>query len=478
MTQHYRALIGGEWQQGRRGSFAVDDPATAQVVAMVADVDVSQVDLAIEAADRAFDRWRRLSAQERCDLVLLWHNRLQENRQRLAELITLESGKPMAESLGEVEYGASYLKWYAQQGVRANGQTLPALPGGRRPMTVKQPVGVVGVITPWNFPLAMIARKVAPALAAGCAVVIKPAAETPLTALLMAELAQEAGIPDGVINLVPGSDAAVIGHRLCTHPKVRKLSFTGSTSVGRLLMAQSAERVQKLSLELGGNAPFLVFDDANLEGAVSGLMASKFRNSGQTCVCANRILVQRGIYDDVIARLKARMAALTLGPGALPGTDLGPLISDRALTRVEALVRDAVASGARLTMGGSRSPKGERFYLPTLLESVTEDNPIWTQEIFGPVVAVTQFDTEEEGVRLANSSEAGLASYLYSDNLPRAVRVAEALEYGMVGINEGIISSAVAPFGGIKSSGLGREGGQEGLEEYLETKYLCLGGIG
>ena len=327
MTKLHEAYIDGQWLVGNQGSFEVDDPATGEIVAKVADVSLEQVEQAIEAAHQAFGPWRQLSAQERADLLLAWYHKVGENRQRLAEVITLESGKPIAEALSEVDYGASYLRWYAEEAVRANGRTLPALPGGRRPMTLKQPVGVVGVITPWNFPLAMIARKVAPALAAGCTLVIKPAAETPLTALLLAGLAEEAGLPPGVINLVPGTDAAAIGHSLCTHPKVRKLSFTGSTAVGRILMAQSASGIQRLSLELGGNAPFLVFDDANLEAAVEGLIASKFRNSGQTCVCANRILVQRGIYDPFIRRLKTRMASLTLGPGSLPGADLGPLIS-------------------------------------------------------------------------------------------------------------------------------------------------------
>ncbi|WP_028110383.1 NAD-dependent succinate-semialdehyde dehydrogenase [Ferrimonas futtsuensis] len=478
MTKLHKAYIGGQWLTGNRGSFEVDDPATGESVAKVADVSLDQVEQAIDAANQAFESWRRLSAQERADGVLAWYDKVRENRQRLAEMITRESGKPIAEALSEVDYGASYLRWFAEQGVRAGGQTLPTLPGGRRPLTLKQPVGVVGVITPWNFPLAMIARKAAPALAAGCTLVIKPAAETPLTALLLAELAEQAGLPAGVINLIPGTDAAAIGKCLCTHSKVRKLSFTGSTAVGRVLMAQSAQKIQRLSLELGGNAPFLVFDDANLEAAVEGLIASKFRNSGQTCVCANRILVQRGIYDSFIARLKTRMASLTLGPGALPGADLGPLISDRAIARVESLVEQALEAGAVQTLGAGRVGEGSRYHSPTLLESVTPENPIWSQEIFGPVVSVTPFDSEEDGITLANHTEAGLASYLFSDSLSRAIRVAESLDYGMVGINEGIISSATAPFGGIKSSGLGREGGQEGMDEYLETKYLCLGGIG
>ncbi|WP_417349285.1 NAD-dependent succinate-semialdehyde dehydrogenase [Ferrimonas sp.] len=478
MTKLHKAYIGGQWLAGDQGSFEVDDPATGEAVATVADVSLEQVNQAIEAADQAFQSWRRLCAQERADRVLAWYHQVRDNRQRLAEMITLESGKPIVEAMSEVDYGASYLRWYAEEAVRVHGQTLPTLPGGRRPMTLKQPVGVVGVITPWNFPLAMIARKAAPALAAGCTLVIKPAAETPLTALMLAELAEQAGLPCGAINLVPGTDAAAIGRRLCTHPKVRKLSFTGSTAVGKILMAQSAQGIQGLSLELGGNAPFLVFDDANLKAAVEGLIASKFRNSGQTCVCANRILVQRGIYDKFIARLKTRMASLTLGPGSLPGGDLGPLISDRAIARVEELVEQAVAAGAVQTLGAGRVGGASRYYSPTLLESVTPENPIWSQEIFGPVVAVTPFDSEEEGIALANHTEAGLASYLFSDTLSRAMRVAESLDFGMVGINEGIISSATAPFGGIKSSGLGREGGQEGMDEYLETKYLCLGGMG
>ncbi|SDK44468.1 succinate-semialdehyde dehydrogenase / glutarate-semialdehyde dehydrogenase [Ferrimonas sediminum] len=468
-----KAYIGGRWVAGNQGCFEVDDPACGEVVARVANVDLDQVEQAIDAASEAFESWRMQPAQARCDRVMAWQRLLLAQQSRLAELITLESGKPMSESMAEVAYGASYLKWFAEQGVRAYGQTLPALAGGRRPMTIKQPVGVVAIITPWNFPLAMIARKVAPALAAGCCVVIKPAAETPLTALALVALAEQAGFPAGCINVVPSTDAAGIGQRLCASTKVRKLSFTGSTAVGRILMAQSAAQVQKVSLELGGNAPFIVFDDADLDSAVAGLMAAKFRNSGQTCVAANRVLVQQGVYEAFVDKVRTKVLALKVGPGAIEGNDIGPLITLEAHRRVSQLVERAVAAGATVSAVGTALPG--RFYPPTLLESIRPCNPIWQQEIFGPVLAVSRFDTEEEAVELANSTESGLASYLYSDNVRRVMRVAESLEFGMVGINEGIISAAVAPFGGVKSSGLGREGGQEGLDDYLETKYLCFG---
>ncbi len=468
-----KAYIDGRWVAGNLGCFDVDDPASGDIVARVANVDLDQVEAAIDAASNAFEPWRLQPAQARCDRLMAWQHLLLAQQSRLAELITLESGKPMSESLAEVAYGASYLKWFAEQGVRAYGHTLPALPGGRRPMTIKQPVGVVAIITPWNFPLAMIARKVAPALAAGCCVVIKPAAETPLTALALVALAEQAGFPAGCINVVPGTDAAAIGQRLCASPRIRKLSFTGSTAVGRILMAQSAAHIQKVSLELGGNAPFIVFDDADLDLAVDGLLAAKFRNSGQTCVAANRILVQQGVYQAFVSKLREKVLALKVGPGAIDGNNIGPLISQVAHRRVSRLVEQALSAGATCSAVGTDLPG--RFYPPTLLESIRPSNPIWQQEIFGPVLAVTGFETEEEAVHLANSTEAGLASYLYSDNVRRVMRVAESLQFGMVGVNEGIISTAVAPFGGIKSSGLGREGGQEGLDDYLETKYLCFG---
>jgi succinate-semialdehyde dehydrogenase/glutarate-semialdehyde dehydrogenase len=396
----------------------------------------------------------------------------------LARLMTAEQGKPLAESRGEVAYGAAFIDWFADEAKRAYGHTIPSPTPGKRLVTIKQPVGVCAAIAPWNFPIAMITRKVGPALAAGCTVVVKPAAETPLCALAVARLAVEAGVPAGVLNVVTGTDSSAIGKALCDDSRVRKLSFTGSTPVGKILYGQCAGTMKKLSLELGGNAPFIVFDDADLEAAVEGAIASKYRNTGQTCVCANRLLVQTGIHDAFAARLAEKVAAMKVGPGTDEGVVIGPLINDKAIAKVESLVREAVEGGAKVVVGGERHDLGGLFYQPTVLVDATPDMRLFQEEIFGPVATIVKFHTEEEAIHLANATPFGLASYFYSRDVARCWRVAEAIEAGMVGVNEGLISTEVAPFGGVKESGLGREGSSEGLDEYLETKYLCFGGVG
>jgi succinate-semialdehyde dehydrogenase/glutarate-semialdehyde dehydrogenase len=396
----------------------------------------------------------------------------------MARLMTAEQGKPLAESKGEVAYGAAFIDWFADEAKRGYGHTIPTPMPGKRLMSIKQPIGVCAAIAPWNFPIAMITRKVGPALAAGCTVVVKPAAETPLCALAIARLAVEAGVPAGVLNVVTGKDSGAIGKALCDDSRVRKLSFTGSTPVGKVLYAQCAGTMKKLSLELGGNAPFIVFDDADLEAAVDGAIASKYRNTGQTCVCANRLLVQAGVHDAFVARLAEKVAAMKVGPGAGEGVVIGPLINDKALAKVEALVREAVEGGAKVVVGGARHDLGGLFYQPTVLTEATPDMRLFQEEIFGPVAPIVKFHTEEQAIELANATPFGLASYFYSQDVARCWRVAEAIEAGMVGINEGLISTEVAPFGGVKESGLGREGSSEGLDEYFETKYLCFGGVG
>ncbi|MFM5136266.1 NAD-dependent succinate-semialdehyde dehydrogenase, partial [Aeromonas rivipollensis] len=406
-----------------------------------------------------------------------WFELIMANQDELARIMTCEQGKPLAEAKGEVAYGASFIQWFAEEGKRAYGRTIPGFSGDRRLATIKQPVGVVAAITPWNFPIAMITRKAGPALAAGCTIVIKPAAETPLCALALAALAEQAGIPAGVINIVTSHQASVVGDELCRNPKVRKLSFTGSTRIGKLLMRQCADTMKRLSLELGGNAPFIVFDDADLDAAVAGALASKYRNAGQTCVCANRILVQASVHDAFAEKLAAAVRAFKVGDGMGEGTQIGPLINAAAADKVASLVSQAEAAGASVLVGGQAHPAGPLFYHPTILTGVTRDNPILQEEIFGPVAPLVRFETEAEAIAIANDTPYGLAAYFYGRDIARVWRVAEQLEYGMVGINEGIISTELAPFGGIKESGLGREGAAEGLEEYLETKYLCFGGI-
>lgn len=472
------AYVDGRWCEslgGRR--FEVLNPATGQVITQVPDMDGEDTRLAIAAAHAAQPAWAALTAKERSSKLYAWFERIMANQEELARIMTCEQGKPLAEAKGEVAYGASFIQWFAEEGKRAYGRTIPGFSADRRLATIKQPVGVVAAITPWNFPIAMITRKAGPALAAGCTIVIKPAAETPLCALALAVLAEQAGIPAGVINIVTSHQASAVGNELCSNPVVRKLSFTGSTRIGKLLMRQCAGTMKRLSLELGGNAPFIVFDDADLDAAVAGALASKYRNAGQTCVCANRILVQASVYDAFAEKLAAAVKAFKVGDGMGEGVQIGPLINPAAASKVAELVQQSVAAGARVLVGGDAHPAGPLFYHPTILTGVTRGNPILDEEIFGPVAPLVRFETEAEAIALANDTPYGLAAYFYGRDIARVWRVAEGLEYGMVGINEGIISTELAPFGGIKESGLGREGAAEGLEEYLETKYLCFGGI-
>lgn len=468
-----RCLIGGRWTEADDGAtLVVRNPASTEEIARVPACGAAETQNAIAAAEAALPAWRERTAKARAQVLMQWLQLIQQHTEDLAALITAEGGKPLAEARGEVAYGASFVEWFAEEGKRAYGETVPSPAADKRILVIKQPVGVCAAITPWNFPLAMITRKVAPALAAGCTVVVKPAEQTPLTALALARLAEQAGFPAGVFNVITGNPVA-IGGALTASPVVKKLSFTGSTEVGRLLMAQSAPTLKKLSLELGGNAPFIVFDDADLDQAVAGAIAAKYRNSGQTCVCANRFLVQAGIYDAFAARLAEQVARLQVGDGSAPGTQQGPLIDADALTKVLAHVADALDKGARLLTGGRPHPRGGNFFEPTVLADVTPAMRMAREETFGPVAPLFRFDTEAEAIQMANATEYGLAAYFYTRDVARAFRVGEALEYGMVGINTGLISNEVAPFGGIKQSGLGREGSRHGLDEYLELKYLC-----
>ena len=470
------ALIGGDWIHGP-SRFEVFDPATGQRLADVARLGAAEADSAIAAADKAWPAWRAKTAKERGAILMKWFALLHQHADDLARIMTAEQGKPLAEAKGEVGYGASFLEWFAEEARRIYGETIPSTDGNKRFLVIKQPIGVCAAITPWNFPIAMITRKVAPALAAGCPVIIKPAEATPLSALAVAELAQRAGMPAGVLNVI-SSDAEgsiEVGKRLCASDVVRHLSFTGSTEVGRILAAQCAPTIKKLSLELGGNAPFIVFDDADLDSAVEGAMVSKYRNAGQTCVCANRLYAQDGIYDAFVQKLAEKARAMKVGNGFEPGVVQGPLIDDQAMAKVEAHVADALAKGAKLVVGGTRL--GERFYTPTVLAEVTSDMLCAREETFGPVAPVFRFKTEAEAIAAANATEFGLASYFYSRDVGRIFRVGEALEYGMVGINTGLISTAEVPFGGVKQSGLGREGAHHGIDDYVEVKYLCLGDV-
>jgi succinate-semialdehyde dehydrogenase/glutarate-semialdehyde dehydrogenase len=470
------ALIDGEWVTSVK-TFAVTDPASGEEVARVPDLGAKDAARAIDAAAGAFPAWSAKTAKERAAILRRWFDLITAETESLAQLMTTEQGKPLAESRAEVAYGAAFIEWFAEEGKRAYGRTIPTTVGSKRYLTIKQPIGVVAAIAPWNFPIAMITRKVAPALASGCTVVVKPAAETPLCALAVAKLGMDAGLPPGVLNIVTSTDAPAVGKVFCDDPRVRKLSFTGSTEVGKLLYRQCAGTVKKLTLELGGNAPLLVFDDADIGQAVAGAMASKYRNAGQTCVCANRILVQSGIYDRFAAALVEAVKKLSVGPGMEAGTQIGPLINQDAIAKVETLMGDAVKKGAKVLTGGGVDKAGPLFYRPTVVGDVTPKMSIVQEEIFGPVAALVRFDTEEEAIKLANDTPFGLASYLFSRDLSRAWRVAEKLDAGMVGVNEGIFSNEVVPFGGVKESGLGREGAAEGLDEYLEIKYICLGAI-
>ncbi|NOZ43432.1 MAG: NAD-dependent succinate-semialdehyde dehydrogenase [Alphaproteobacteria bacterium] len=462
---------------GREDGLRVNNPATGHHIATVKDWQPSAVEQAITAAGTAFTTWSAMTAKERAVILRRWYQLIMDHQDELAQIATLECGKPLLESRGEVAYGAAFVEWFAEEGKRTYGDTIPTHARGKRIITLKQPIGVIAAITPWNFPIAMITRKIAPALAAGCTALVKPAEATPLSALALEVLAREAGLPADVMTVITTTDPAKIGKILTTHPQVRKVSFTGSTAVGKILMQQSATTVKKVSMELGGNAPFIVFDDADIDAAVDGAIASKYRNAGQTCVCTNRFFIQDAIYDQFVQRFSARVAGLTVGNGSEDNIQVGPLINAAAVTKVENLVASAIAAGATLTLGGNRHPAGDNFYAPTILTNVTMDMAIANTEIFGPVTTIFRFSTEDEVVAAANDTIYGLAAYFYSQNLGRVWRVAEALDYGMVGINEGIISTEVAPFGGIKQSGIGREGASCGIDEYLETKYCLLGGI-
>jgi succinate-semialdehyde dehydrogenase/glutarate-semialdehyde dehydrogenase len=467
------ALIGDDWVAGS-ARFAVHDPATGHKLAEVANLGASEAEAAIAAANAAWPAWRAKTARARHAVLMRWYHLIIEHADDLGRILTAEQGKPYPEAKGEAVYGASFVEWFAEEGKRVYGATIPTTDAQKRLLVMKQPIGVCAAITPWNFPIAMITRKIAPALAAGCTVVVKPAEQTPLCALALAELAQRAGMPAGVMNVVTADAARSIevGTALCSSDVVRHLSFTGSTEVGRILMAQCAPTIKKLALELGGNAPFIVFDDADLDAAVDGAMKAKYRNAGQTCVCPNRLYVQAGVYDAFVEKLAAAARALTLGNGFDKGVEQGPLIEASAIAKVEAHVADAVALGARVITGGKRV--NERFFEATVLADVTSAMQCAREETFGPVAPVFRFETEDEAVAMANATEFGLASYFYTRDVGRVWRVAEALEYGMVGVNTGIVSYAEAPFGGVKQSGLGREGGREGIEEYVEAKYVCL----
>jgi succinate-semialdehyde dehydrogenase / glutarate-semialdehyde dehydrogenase len=472
-----RLFIDGAWRDGRGTPAEVRDPASGEVLATVESASAADVEEAVAAAERAGRAWGKVTAPERARTMRRWFELIVEHADDLALLLTAEQGKPLAEARGEIIYGAGFVEWYAEEAKRTYGEVIPSNVGSRRLLTVRQPVGVTAAITPWNFPSAMILRKAAPALAAGCSMVVKPAPETPLSALALAELAQRAGIPAGVLSVVPGP-AEEVGGVLTSSPVVRALSFTGSTAVGKLLMQQSAGTVKKLALELGGNAPLIVFDDADLEAAVAGAMASKFRNAGQTCVCANRILVQSGIHDAFVERLREAVADLRVGNGFEDGSEQGPLISTAAVEKVQRHIADAVSGGATVVEGGDLHELGGTFFQPTLLTGVTGDMLVAREETFGPLAAVIRFETEEEAVALANATEFGLAAYFFTQDLGRSWRVGEALEFGVVGINTGLISYEGAPFGGVKESGLGREGSLHGIDEFTEIKYLCIDGVG
>lgn len=470
------AFVNGVWVRGT-GRFPVLDPATGQTLAEVANLGAADTEAALRAADAAWPAWRTKTAKERGAILMKWFALLHQHADDLARIMTAEQGKPLAEAKGEVGYGASFIEWFAEEGRRVYGETIPTTDNTKRYLVIKQPMGVCAAITPWNFPIAMITRKVAPALAAGCPVVIKPAEQTPLSALALAELAQRAGMPAGVLNVVTadGAGSIEVGKVLCASDLVRHLSFTGSTEVGRILAAQCAPTIKKLSLELGGNAPFIVFDDADLDSAVEGALVSKYRNAGQTCVCANRLYVQAGIYDAFVAKLADKVKEMKVGNGFEAGVTIGPLIDAPALAKVERHIADATDKGAKVVTGGQRI--GERFYEPTVLANATSAMLCAREETFGPVAPVFRFDTEAEAIAMANDTEFGLASYFYSRDVGRIFRVGEALEYGMVGVNTGLISTAEVPFGGVKQSGLGREGSRHGIEDYLELKYLCLGDL-
>lgn len=471
-------LIDGAWVPADGGAtIDVTNPATGAVIGTVPKAGAAETRRAIEAADRAFAGWSKTSALERHKLLRKLHDAIMENQDALAELLTTEQGKSLAEAKGEIGISAAYVLWFAEEARRTYGDVVPSPWADRRILVTKEPTGVVAAITPWNFPSSMLARKIAPALAAGCTVVVKPASQTPYSALAWGVLAEEAGFPRGTVNIVTGA-AGEIGDELCANPLIKKITFTGSTPVGKMLMQKAASTVKKVSMELGGNAPFLVFEDADLDRAVEGAMVAKFRNSGQTCVCTNRFFVQDGIYDAFVEKLAAATAKLKVGSGLEAGVTQGPLIDEKAVEKVEEFVSDATAKGARIVAGGKRHALGGSFFEPTVIAEAMPDMLFMKEEIFGPVAPVFRFGSEEEAIRLANDTEFGLACYFYTADLGRAFRVSEGLKYGMVGVNEGLITTPEAPFGGVKESGIGREGGHQGIEDYLDTKYICLGGLG
>ncbi|NKL58615.1 NAD-dependent succinate-semialdehyde dehydrogenase [Rhizobium leguminosarum] len=470
--------IDGVWTSGdATKTFDVLNPATGELLASLPDMGAAETRAAIDAAHAAQPGWAARPARERSTILRKWFDLMVANADELAAILTAEMGKPFPEARGEILYAAAYIEWYAEEAKRIYGETIPAPSDDKRMIVIRQPVGVVGTITPWNFPAAMITRKIAPALAVGCTVVSKPAEQTPLTAIALAVLAEQAGIPAGVFNVIVGVDGPAIGRELCCNEKVRKISFTGSTEVGRILMRQCADQIKKVSLELGGNAPFIVFDDADLDAAVEGAIASKYRNAGQTCVCANRLYVQSNVYDAFAAKLAAKVAEMSVGDGFEPGVVIGPLIDEQGLAKVEDHVSDALAKGAKLLTGGKRIDGAGTFFTPTVLTGVARGMKVAREETFGPVAPLFRFDTVEDVINQANDTEFGLAAYFYAGDLKKVWRVAEALEYGMIGINTGLMSSETAPFGGIKQSGLGREGSRHGADDYLEMKYLCIGGV-
>ncbi|WP_170428559.1 NAD-dependent succinate-semialdehyde dehydrogenase [Ruegeria arenilitoris] len=469
-----KAYIGGQWVDGDNGTFAVTNPARGDVVAEVADLSRAQVAGAIAQAEAAQKEWAKLTGKERAVILRRWYNLMMENAEDLGKILTAEQGKPLAEAVGEIGYGASFIEFFGEEAKRVYGETIPGHQRDKRIMVLKQPIGVAASITPWNFPNAMITRKAAPALAAGCAFVARPAKETPLSALVMGVLAEQAGIPAGVFNVLPSSSASEIGKEFCENPGVRKLTFTGSTEVGRILLKQAADQVMKCSMELGGNAPFIVFDDADLDAAVEGAMMCKFRNNGQTCVCANRIYVQAGVYDAFAAKLKAAVEALNVGDGLAEGVTTGPLINEEAVAKVEEHIKDVTDKGGAVLTGGLPHDLGGTFFQPTIVTGVTQEMMVAQDETFGPLAPLFKFEDEDDVIAMANDTIFGLASYFYAKDLSRVYKVAEALEYGIVGVNTGIISTELGPFGGVKQSGLGREGSHHGMEDYLEMKYVCL----
>jgi len=471
------SYINGQWHSGRGDSFDVSNPATGNALCTINGANPQDTELAVDAAAAALPGWRSKTAKQRAAILRRWFELIMAQQDDLAAILTAEQGKPLAEANGEIAYGANYIEWFAEEAKRIYGDTIPGAAPSSRVVVIKQGVGVVSAITPWNFPNAMITRKAAAALAAGCTFVVKAAQETPLSALALAELGEQAGIPAGVFNVIASNDARSVGKVLTGDSRIAKFSFTGSTGVGKLLLAQCATTVKKTSMELGGNAPFIVFDDAHIDSAVQGALVSKFRNAGQTCVCTNRIFVQSGVYDEFAEKLACATGKLSMGDGRQEGIEIGPLINDQAAESVSDLVAGAVSQGAEVLVGGEVDKLGSRFFQPTVMVNVSPDMSVAREEIFGPVAPLIKFDSEQQGIELANDTEVGLASYIYTRDIGRIWRVSEALEYGMVGINEGIISNEMAPFGGVKQSGMGREGSKYGLEDYLEIKYLCMGGL-